>query len=73
MSTDTRIAELEALAQEEGLTLPYPVDLILWFEDRSYVIDLNTGVMYRNVSATPTRSARAVVHLLAETDGDISL
>lgn len=71
--SDSRIDELQALASEEGIELPYPVDVIIRLEDRNYVVDLNTGVMYRNVSATPTRSARAVVHLLAETDGDISL
>lgn len=40
---DKRIVELLALAKEEGLTLPYPAELIVAMEDRGCVVDLRTG------------------------------
>ncbi len=71
--TDPRIAELQALAREERLTLPYPVDLIIWFEDRGYVVDLATGTVYNAIIATPTVHARAVAHLLGHVEGECTL
>ena len=44
---DPRIAELTELAVNEGITLPLPVSLILWFEDRGCVVDLLTGSVGR--------------------------
>jgi hypothetical protein len=63
--TDPRIDELQALAREERLTLPYPIALIIWFEDRGYVVDLASGTVYNAIVATPTVHARAVAYLLS--------
>jgi hypothetical protein len=38
-----RLAELAAWQIEEGLPLPMPADLILWLEDRGFVVDLISG------------------------------
>jgi hypothetical protein len=38
-----RLAELAAWQMEEGLPLPMPADLILWFEDHGFVVDMLTG------------------------------
>jgi hypothetical protein len=64
--TDPRIDELQALAREENLTLPYPVDLVIWLEDRGYIVDLSSGSVYNAIIATPTVHARAVAHLLSD-------
>lgn len=40
---DTRLAELLDWRRETGQELPLPADLILWLEDRGYVVDLQTG------------------------------
>ena len=42
---DKRRAELLALAESEGLTLPYPPDVILNFEDSGRYVDLITGMI----------------------------
>jgi hypothetical protein len=70
---DPRVVELRALAQEEVIELPYPVDLIVWFEDGRYVVNLNTGTIYRSIDVTPTGHIRAMVHLFSEAEGDISI
>ncbi len=65
MSTDKRIAELQEVARESGLTLPYPPDYILFLEDNGRIVDLESGeVLYSVPVATPTRHAQAIVHLL---------
>lgn len=69
--TDPRIAELHALATSEGIRLPMPVEMILWFENRGCVVDLQTGKVTRTPIATPTPSGKAVAHLLAEHVGDL--
>lgn len=43
--TDTRITELLALAAAEGLSLPYPPDVIARLEDGGAVVDLVTGAI----------------------------
>jgi hypothetical protein len=74
MNADSRIAELQALALAENITLPYPVDYILFLEDSGRIVDLATGeVIYAGVVATPTASAQAVAYLLAGMDGDVLL
>lgn len=45
MNDRRRIAELEALAAEEGLCLPYPPDVIVRLEDGGAVVDLLTGAV----------------------------
>lgn len=70
--TDPRIAELEALATEEGFRLPYPADYILFLEDSGRIVDLVSGeVIYAKLVPVPTASAQAVVYLLAEVEGKI--
>ena len=61
---DPRIAELEALAREEQIELPCAPAIIIWLEDKGYVVDLVNGVVYRAVTATPTGPAKAVNYLL---------
>lgn len=43
--TDTRITELLAMAEAEGLRLPYPPDVIVRLEDKGAVVDLVTGAV----------------------------
>lgn len=43
--TDTRITELLDLAEAEGLSLPYPPDVIARLEDGGAVVDLVTGAV----------------------------
>lgn len=45
MNDRKRIAELETLAAEEGLRLPYPPDVIARLESRGAVVDLVTGAV----------------------------
>lgn len=40
---DPRVGELLALAESEGITLPYPPALIVAMEDRGAVVDLRNG------------------------------
>ncbi len=70
---DPRIAELEQLAREEGLRLPYPAHYIAWLEDRGRIVDLTTGKVYCGIVATPTHSAKAVAYLLGHVEGEIGL
>lgn len=44
--TDNRISELLQLAAEEGLTLPYPPETIIAYENQGAVVDLITGAIY---------------------------
>ncbi len=45
---EQRIAELEALAAEEGFTLPWPAAAIAALEERGHVVDLNTGLVIQD-------------------------
>ena len=47
--TDIRgVQELLDLATEEGITLPYPPEEIIFFEDRGQYVDLPSGDMWRD-------------------------
>jgi hypothetical protein len=70
---DVRVAELEELAAAEGIMLPMPIRLILWFEDHGCVVDLHTGKAHRPPVGLPTASGRAVSHLLADHVGELAL
>jgi hypothetical protein len=61
---DPRIVELEELAKAEGFRLPMPADLIIFFEDHGFVVDLPSGQVHRGTVFTPTSSGRTVSHLL---------
>lgn len=61
---DPRVAELQALAREELLLLPYPPDYIIWLEDHGHVVDLVSGVVYNTVTATATGAGKSVNYLL---------
>jgi len=69
---DPRVAELEALAAD-GLLLPMPASMIVWFEDRGKLVDLVTGMVYDTVAVTPTTQAKAVLHLLVEVVGEFAI
>jgi hypothetical protein len=71
--TDPRAKELLQLAASEGIALPMPVELILWFEDRGAVVDLVTGVTSTPVGGVPTPSGRAVNYLLQNHEGGLPL
>jgi hypothetical protein len=68
---DVRVQELQDFAASEGIMLPMPIRLILWFEDRGCVVDLHTGIAHRPTVGTPTASGRAVSHLLADHVGEL--
>ncbi len=70
---DPRIAELEQLAREEGLRLPYPAHYIAWLEDRGRIVDLETGCVYTDVTVKLEASGRAVAHLLQDAMGEVAL
>jgi hypothetical protein len=70
---DPRIQELEELAAAEGIMLPMPVRLILWFEDHGCVVDLHTGKAHRPTVGTPTPSGKAVAYLLTDHVGAFAL
>lgn len=42
---EKRITELRELAREEGITLPYPPEVIIGLEDRGKYVDLVTGLI----------------------------
>lgn len=42
-TTDNRVADLVALAADEGLTLPYPAAVIARLEETGATVDLVTG------------------------------
>jgi hypothetical protein len=64
MSSDPRVKELEAFARESGLTLPYPADVIVYFEEQHRIVDLESGAVYDAITVTPEPSAKAVAYLL---------
>lgn len=51
---DVRAGELLAWSAEVGKPLPATVEEILAIEDSGGVVDLETGAVWRNVTATPT-------------------
>jgi hypothetical protein len=57
MSYDPRIVELLA----EGLTLPYPPDVIARLEDTSAVVDLRTGAILPGEADTPYHHELTVI------------
>jgi len=63
-----RATELQELAAEEGITLPLSVDLILWLEDRGWVVCLETGRATLPSIYAPTPIAKAVSHLLSDAE-----
>jgi len=69
--SDTRVAELQALAIEEGLRLPMAADLISFFERHGYVVDLTTGEVHHNVAVALSPNAMALCHLYGMNDADL--
>lgn len=63
---DPRITELQALARDEGIQLPAHAELIVWLEDRGYVVDVTTGQAVKLSDAIPTASGLAVAYLLGD-------
>lgn len=66
MSNDQRIDELTALAQAEGLTLPFPPAVIVAIEDQGGMVHLESGQILWNgadvpMGLTPTAAAEALV------------
>lgn len=43
-----RIADLEMLAAEEGLRLPWPAAVIAALEEQGHAVDLATGMVIQN-------------------------
>lgn len=64
-SHDPRIAEILELCETEHITLRTSIDVVLWLEDRGYVVDLRTGVAMKVEIAAVTRTGRTVNHLLS--------
>lgn len=61
---DKRITELKELAAAEGITLPYPPEVIIGLEDRGKYVDLVTGLIgdaNERVSLTVVGEAAVVV------------
>lgn len=59
-STDQRINELETLAAEEGIQLPCSAELIAFFEEHSFYMDLHTarmGIDAERIRVTPAGRA----------------
>ncbi len=71
--TDSRANELLELAASEGIDLPMPIRMILWFEDHDCIVDLATGIATRPTVVTPTPSGRAVAYLLADVAGEFAV
>jgi hypothetical protein len=70
MNQDARIAELLTLAEAEGLTLPYPPNMIIALEDAGHVVDLHTGAIQLGEADKPyhwnwTTAGEALAHLIA--------
>jgi hypothetical protein len=68
VTVDSRLAELLTWRRETGNELPMAADLILWLEDRGFVVDLLTGCTERleplqayidEALEPPTRDQRA--------------
>jgi hypothetical protein len=45
MKSDPRIQELQDLAAAEGISLPYPAEVIVGLEDKGHYVDLATGMV----------------------------
>lgn len=63
---EQRIADLEELATEEGITLPWPASVIAALEEQGHVVDLVTGLVVQGgaeqrVSLTVVGEATAIV------------
>jgi len=71
--SDTRVAELEALAIEECLRLPMAADLIAFFERHGYIVDLVSGEVCSGISVALMPSAQALCHLYGVGDEEISV
>lgn len=69
--SDTYAKELEALASEEGFRLPYPADMIAFFERHGYVVDLRTGEVCRSIIVELSPHAQALCHLYGVEDSDL--
>jgi hypothetical protein len=50
---DRRVSELLALAEAEGLRLPYAPELIVRLEDAGHVVDLHSGAILLGEGARP--------------------
>ncbi len=66
---DNRIIELEAFATAEGITLPYPPEVIARLEDTGAVVDLVTGAILIGEADMAfhwelTPAGKALAHLL---------
>lgn len=64
--TDPRATELRELAAVEGLKIAVAIDLVLWLEDRGFVVDLRTGIAMQVSIGRVTPSGKAVDHLLTQ-------
>lgn len=62
--SDPRESEIRELVAVEGIHLRVSLDLILWFEDHGYQVDLYTGVAMKVEIIAVTAAGRAVNHLL---------
>lgn len=49
-SKEQRIADLNALATEEGITLPWPASVIASLEEQGHAVDLVTGLVVQNAA-----------------------
>ena len=72
MKGDPRVAELLELVAD-GVKLPMPPSMIVWFEDRGKLVDLVTGEVYDTVAVQTTSQAQAVAYLLCEVVGEVAL
>ena len=70
---DVRVQELQDFAASEGLVLPMPVDLIVFFESHGHIVDLITGEVSLPVVGTPTPTGKAVAYLLTDHVGEFAL
>lgn len=71
-TTNKRVADLVALAADEGLTLPYPADVIARLEVSGAVVDLVTGAVIVNgadARYSLTTLGEAVAVVLGVDDG----
>ncbi|HMR01782.1 MAG TPA: hypothetical protein PKA43_00260 [Candidatus Competibacter phosphatis] len=47
---EQRIADIERLAAEEGITLPWPAAVIASLEEQGHVVDLTTGLVVQGAA-----------------------
>ncbi len=69
--SDPRIAELEALALEEGFPLPMTAERIVSLESHGYIVDLHNGEICGAVAVTVSPHAQALCYLYGMTNDDI--